>query len=375
MKILLVILIIPSVLVSFCFPTYAEVYPYSDDASVLICAENGAVLHEHNADSQLPIASLTKIMTAVIVIESLSLDETVTIDKRACGVEGSSVYLTAGESLSVSDLLYAMMLRSANDAAAALAYAVSGSIEGFAKLMNDKAESLDMVNTHFANPHGLDSEDHYSSARDLAKLTEYALSLPDFADVVSTRSRYIPYEDDPKARYLINHNKLLGSYEGCIGVKTGYTLKCGRCLVSAAVRDGITLICVTLNDPDDWKDHAELLDMGFDSLIRIPVPYGDKLFNVNVVSGVSCNAVCSADKDYIIADSTFADDIEATVCLKRFYYAPLHAGERVGSLLVFGGGSQIAEIGIRVLQNVPEISYGKSLFEKILWFFGIKSWN
>lgn len=220
-------------------------------------ADTGAVLYEKDADAQSLIASTTKIMTGLLVCETCDLDEQVIIPPEAVGIEGSSVYLKAGETMTVRDLIYGMLLQSGNDAAMALALHISGSVERFAEQMNKKARELGLQNTHFANPHGLDDEGNYGSARDLATLTSYALKNPDFAQTVRTKA-YRAGE-----RYFTNHNKLLWRCEGAIGVKTGFTKKAGRILVSAAERNGRTLICVTVSAPDDWNDHCNLYDYGF----------------------------------------------------------------------------------------------------------------
>lgn len=220
-------------------------------------ADTGAVFYEKNADVPSLIASTTKIMTGLLVCENCDLDEKVTVPQEAVGIEGSSVYLRAGETLTVRDLLYGMLLQSGNDAATALALHLSGSVEAFAEQMNKKVCELGLTNTHFANPHGLDDEGNYGSARDLATLTAYALKNPDFAQAVSTKSYRVG------ERCFVNHNKLLWRCEGAIGVKTGYTKKAGRILVSAAERNGRTLICVTVSAPDDWNDHCKLYDYGF----------------------------------------------------------------------------------------------------------------
>ncbi|MBQ0124720.1 MAG: D-alanyl-D-alanine carboxypeptidase [Clostridiales bacterium] len=162
-----------------------------------------------------------------------------------------------------------MMLQSANDAAAAIAYEIAGGISEFAEMMNAKARELGLENTHFSNPHGLDDTDHYTTARDLAALARYALENETFARIVSTKKITIKMHGGDTSRVLVNHNRLLRTYDDIIGVKTGYTKKCGRTLVSAAERDGVRLICVTLDDGDDWRDHRAMLDAGFDKYERV----------------------------------------------------------------------------------------------------------
>ncbi len=235
----------------------------SAQSAILIEAESGTVVFEKNASDRRLIASTTKIMTALCAIESCNLEEEVRVPTEAVGIEGSSIYLKAGEVLTVRDLLYGLMLASANDAATALAILSAGSVEAFAEKMNAKAAELGLENTHFTNPHGLDDEEHYSSAEDLAHLARYALQNATFREIASTKRKTIPLSGDEGTRVLVNHNRMLSSYDGAIGVKTGFTKKSGRCLVSAAERDDVTMIAVTLSAPDDWRDHTALLDYGF----------------------------------------------------------------------------------------------------------------
>ena len=235
----------------------------SAKAAVVLEAASGTALYEKNADLQLPQASTTKIMTAIVAIEYGNPTMQVTIPAAAVGIEGSSIYLYEGEILTLEHLLYALLLESANDAAVAIAIAVAGNVEAFVDLMNQKAHSLGLRNTHFVNPHGLDHDEHYTTASDLASLARYCMQNDLFRTIVSTQRMTIPLNDQEGARLLLNHNRLLRSYEGTIGLKTGFTKRSGRCLVSAAQRDGIMLISVTLNAPDDWDDHRNMFDYGF----------------------------------------------------------------------------------------------------------------
>ena len=217
------------------------------------------VLYEKNADEPLPQASTTKIMTALLVLESVDLEKKITVSSSAAAVEGSQLGLTAGDQLSVRDLLYVLMLKSGNDAAEALAEGIGGSVSNFVANMNQRASELGLHNTQFQNPHGLPAEGHYTTARDLARLTAKALENDEFCKIVSTKQAKLTY----KNMIISNSNKLLGTCEGIFGVKTGFTKKAGRCLVTAAERKGIKLICVTLNDGNDWRDHAELYEECF----------------------------------------------------------------------------------------------------------------
>ena len=231
----------------------------SAGCAVLMDADTGELLYARHPDTTGLIASTTKIMTAYLACLAGDLDRTVTIPAEAVGVEGTSLYLKEGETLTREELLYGAMVQSGNDAALALAIDVGGDEAAFVERMNDEARRLGLQNTSYANPHGLDSEGNYSTARDLALLTAKALENPDFRRICATKSVAVSGQ-----RVLTNHNKLLWRCPGCIGVKTGYTKAAGRLLVSAAQREGRTLICVTINDPADWKDHMALLDWGFE---------------------------------------------------------------------------------------------------------------
>ena len=227
-------------------------------------ADSGRVLYESNARQRRLIASTTKLMTALVALESgHRLDEVVTIDPKWAGAEGSSIYLKPGEQVRLETLLYGMLLRSGNDAALAVAGFCAGSVEAFVERMNRKAAELGMSDTHFENPNGLDGEAHYSSAYDMALLARACLKNETLANMVSAKSVTM------EGRTFTNHNKLLWLEEGCVGLKTGYTEAAGRTLVSAARRDGMTLICVTLCDPDDWRDHQALFDFGFSGYTRV----------------------------------------------------------------------------------------------------------
>jgi len=241
---------------------YAEEEPTVSAASAALYSKNrDEFLYLKSDNQRLGMASTTKIMTAVVALENADLEKEIAVDARAVGTEGSSMYLKAGEKFTMRELLYGLLLRSANDAAMAIAYAVASDLPSFVALMNEKASALSLSNTHFVNPHGLDAEEHYSSAFDLAKLTAYAIDNPAFCEIISTKKKTIGKGESK--RLLVNHNRLLSQYEGCFGVKTGFTKSCGRCLVSAAEKSGQILICVTLDAPNDWSDHSKLFNYGF----------------------------------------------------------------------------------------------------------------
>lgn len=231
--------------------------------AILMDAESGRVLYEHNIHQPRLIASITKLMTALVAAERAEdLDREVTVRGEWLGSEGSSIYLKAGEKITLRGLLYGLLLQSGNDAAMAIACHTAGSMEEFVALMNERARQLGMEDSSFANPSGLNDDNHYSTAYDMALLAQACLKNETVADICATRSITIG------TRTFVNHNKLLYLYKDCVGMKTGFTEKAGRTLVSAATRDGQTLICVTLNDGNDWNDHMKLLDYGFETYPR-----------------------------------------------------------------------------------------------------------
>ena len=240
----------------FAMPTRVGAVSTSATAAILVDADSGRVLYEQNADARMLIASTTKIMTALVAIREGNLSDTVKVSKKAAYTEGSSMYLKVGEELTLETLLYGLMLCSGNDAAVAIAEH-GGSEAGFAELMNETAAELGMEHTSFANPNGLDHEDHYSTARDMAVLACAAMNNEILARIVSTRTVTIG------GRTMTNHNKLLSYMDGCIGLKTGYTQAAGRTLVSCAEQEGQRLVAVTLQDGNDWADHQALYEYGF----------------------------------------------------------------------------------------------------------------
>lgn len=268
MKILCLLLCLLQITPFSAFTAISAVPPTTGAAAfALLEAESGELLLGANENARLPMASTTKIMTALLVLRLCALDELVTVPAEAT-VEGTSMCLSPGERLTVEALLYGLLLQSANDAAVALAVHAAGSTERFAALMNAEAGRLGLTDTHFVTVNGLDDPDHFTTAAELGKLTAAALREPTFAKIVATSEKVV-VNTAGKRYFLSNHNRLLREYPGCIGVKTGYTMRSGRCLVSAAARDGMTLIAVTLSDRQDWRDHKALLDYGFSGYRRL----------------------------------------------------------------------------------------------------------
>lgn len=311
----------------------------SAESAILIEQGSGRVLYEQDADEERLIASITKIMTALVALEEgdLLAEYTVTAEDMA---EGSSMYLKPGETLRLQELLYGLMLSSGNDAALAVAHCVAGSVEDFVVLMNKKAAELGLDHTSFENPNGLDGEKHYSSASDMARLTAYALENQDFCRIVSTSSITIG------ERYLANHNKLLRLYEGCIGVKTGYTKAAGRTLVSAARRGDMTLVCVTLCDGDDWNDHMTLLNHGFACYqLKTAASAGQVMTTVTVQGGTERVVPLILDKGlaYPLAEE---EELDITVETPVSIQAPVIPGQPVGKACLWLDGELVGQIDL-----------------------------
>ena len=318
----------------------------SAERAILMDAATGRVLYERNANQQSLIASTTKIMTALVVCEQCNVLDRVRIPAEAVGVEGSSLYLREGEVLTIQDLLYGLMLHSGNDAAVALAIYCGGTMEGFAELMNDKARVLGLEDTHFVNPHGLDAAEHYSTAADLAVLAAYAMENPIFRQTVSTKTI------TAGERSLRNHNKLLWQVDGAEGVKTGYTKAAGRILVSSASRNGRRLVAVTINAPDDWKDHAALLEDGFSRYaLRQIVAAGETVGTLDVVGGDGRDVCLMAAEDYffpVAADETVTLELSGP----GFVYAPVVEGAQAGAAWICIDGKRVGRVALQYGKTV-----------------------
>ena len=302
----------------------SDVQAASARNGILLDASTGRVLYEKLPDERALIASTTKIMTALLICEQCNVLDRVRIPAEAVGIEGSSIYLQEGEVLTIQDLLYGLMLHSGNDAATALAIYCGGTVEGFAQMMNDKAHRLGLTGTHFDNPHGLDSPGQYSTARDMARLAAYAMDNPIFAHTVSTKTV------NAGGRTLRNHNKLLWRLEGADGVKTGFTKAAGRILVSSATRQGRRLIAVTMNDPNDWDDHALLMEDGFMKYsVQQILAQGDFVGYTEVAGGEAGKALLIANKSFFFP---LTSDEEYRIVLQKpgFVYAPVVKGQDAG---------------------------------------------
>ncbi len=327
----------------------------SAETAVLLESDSNTALYCKNAEQTMTMASTTKIMTALLTLENADLNSEITVTEEMVAVEGTSMGLLPGDKVSVRELVYGMLLPSGNDAANTAAYVVSGSIPEFANLMNEKAAVIGMTNTHFVTPSGLDAEGHYSTAYDMALLGSYAIKNREFFNICSTKSIRVDYGNPPYSRTLTNHNKLLSMYDDCIGIKTGFTKKSGRCLVSAAERDGVTLVAVTLNASDDWNDHIEMFEYGFsvtsskmlDSSLKgisLPITGGDK-------EAVSLKLGFSPE---ITVCETYNPNVVREIYLKKFEYAPIAKGTIVGEAIYRNSdtGEKILTVPIVTAGNV-----------------------
>ena len=339
----------------------------SAHSALLMEASSGNVVWQKNADDRMAMASTTKIMTALVALENSDMDEIVTVPPEAVGIEGSSIYLFAGERITMEDLLYALLLSSANDAAAAIAIHIGESIEGFADMMNARAAELGLTDTHFVNPHGLYDEQHYTTARELAIIARKAMENEIFAEIVSTYKKTAALDGENGVRLFVNHNKLLHRYEGACGIKTGFTKKSGRCLVSAAERDGVSFICVTLNAPDDWHDHEKLFDLGFSLYeCRVLCKRGEINVSLPIISGNS-NAVTVTNAQELSVILPRGDErIERVIELPRFAFAPVCEGDELGKVIYKIDEHVVAECPLVATFNVNKANNKKSVIDWLL---------
>ena len=331
---------------------------FSAKSYALIDAENGRLLCGGNENERLPMASTTKIMTAYLAIENSNPDDIVTVSKNAASTEGSSIYLKAGEKISMRELLYGLMLESGNDAAVAIAEHVSGTTQEFAEAMTRKAQEMGALNTAFKNPNGLNAEGHYTTAKDLALITRAALKHPFFAEIVGTKSIRLS-----RSTYT-NHNKLLSMYEGITGVKTGFTKKCGRCLVSSCSRNGFSLIAVTLNDPDDWNDHMLLYDKAYSEYCYTQLISDGKAFGaVKTDEGVSINLMYKDGIGVYLNDDE-KNRVVISYDLPDTAELPVYKGQKVGTAAAELDGIKLGECDIVSSEDVQAKQKG---FVRVLY--------
>ena len=337
----------------------------SAECAVLISQQTGEVIFQKNAYEHHSMASTTKIMTSLLAAQSGKLHDEITVSKEMIQVEGTSMGLLPGDSVSLYELIYGMLLPSGNDAANVTAYYLGGNVENFAKKMNAKAKEIGMDNTNFVTPSGLDDKNHYSTAYDMALLGRYAVNDPVFRPVCSSKKVTLSYGNPPYKRTLYNHNRLLESYKYAFGIKTGFTKKSGRCLVSYAEKDGTGLVAVTLNAPNDWNDHKLMLDYGFSRLKRYvfkpAIPQ-----TIDVVGGnvEKCKLRC-VQFEY---DSSEQRNPVQKLVVDKFAYAPIKKGDRLGEVKFYLDGKNIGSADIVAAEDidVPEQKQEeKSFFQRI----------
>ena len=331
----------------------AEIPSISACSAVLINAETKEIIFKKNAHTKRSMASTTKIMTGLLAVESGRLSEIVTAGKIQS--EGSSIGLKSGYKLTLEALTYGMMLESGNDAAKLVAEFLAGSEEEFSLLMNKKAKDIGMTDTNFVTASGLDSEEHYSTAYDMALLGAYAVDNPVFRQIVSTKRKTVNLIEPDISMIFSNHNKLLSWCDGVFGIKTGFTKKSGRCLVTACERDGITLIAVTLNAGDDWNDHTKLYNYGFESVeknelfIRLPQ-------NIKVYGGIQNNVSVEIKTNPILISCNNDGTITQKIYLPAFVYAPINSGDIIGKAELYKSGKLLNCYHITAGESVESVT-------------------
>lgn len=353
----------------------AQALSVGAQAAVVFERETGQVLFAQNERAKLPMASTTKVMTALLAIEKGDFSDIVVVPAEGSGVEGSSMYLEVGEHITLENLLYGLMLRSGNDAAVTIAIHIGGSVEGFVEMMNQKAKEIGANDTHFANPNGLPNDDHYTTAYDLGLIATYAMRNETFAKIVGTKERTIPWAGHEWDRVMYNSNKMLSRYEGANGIKTGYTKKAGRCLVTGAERGDIQLISVVLNAGDMYGDSAAILDEGFSLVSLQPVlNKGQVLGEVPVAEGIETQSLELVAQDDILLPikEGQVSEVETVVTEVPDLQAPVEAGQVIGKVELYFQGKCVGSQELVAQQSVTRITYGYFV-EKVIqeWLAGL----
>lgn len=332
----------------------------SAQASVVIEANSGRIIYGNNQDEKLSMASTTKIMTSLLALENCELDIEFCVTDEMVQVEGTSMGLVGGDYVTMRAIVYGMLLQSGNDAANVAAYIMSGSIQEFSKLMNERAEKIGMKNTNFVTPSGLDADEHYSTAYDMALLGAEAIKNETFAEICSSKSARVSYGNPAYLRTLSNHNKFLSQYEGAFGIKTGFTKKSGRCLVTAVERDGVTLVAVTLNAPDDWNDHAKLYDYAFSTVELCNLDDDFSGVELDIIgSDSSSKSVETLVKPTAVLFKGELGDVKRRILLKKFEYAPIDKGNIVGVARYYLDDELICEVPVTVASDAECVTQVK----------------
>ncbi|MCR1898048.1 D-alanyl-D-alanine carboxypeptidase [Irregularibacter muris] len=347
---------------------YAEEINVTSESAIVIEQKTGRILFSKNIDEQRAMASTTKIMTAIVAIEHGNLNDKVKVSKNASGIEGSSIWLEENEELTLEELLYGLMLRSGNDAAYAIGEHIGGGdIENFIRMMNDKAKEINALNTSFANPHGLDDNNHYTTAHDLAKITAYAMNNDVFKTIVSTKKKNISWQNHQWNRALHNKNKILWNYEGGNGVKTGYTSKAGKCLVSSAYRNEMQLITVVLKSNNIWDDSTALFDYAFDTYQPYQVVSEDEyLRSIPVKDGIRERVRVYSKKEIEIPIKEIEKQkVKVKLALPKTIEAPILKEKIIGKLELYLADEKIDEAEIYVKEDIPKKNT-KNFLDKII---------
>lgn len=339
----------------------------SAQKAAVIDVETGQVLYDKHINVKSFPASLTKVLTTIVALEEGELDDVVTVSKRAAYQEGSSIYLEVGEKLKLEDLLYGIMLASGNDASMAVAEHISGSIEGFADLMNEKARQMGAVNSNFVNPSGLPDPDHYSTAYDLAMIMRYALKNEVFREITATKHKTIPWSSNDWGRGLRNHNKLLWSYKDITGGKTGYTKAAGRCLLASSLKEEREVVAVVLDDPDDWFDIRSLLDYGHNEYeFKEVVRRGDSVYNLDWEESLEGDLDLLTEKSIrLLVPRNGKIKMTKSIYLKEELELPIEKGENVGSLSITSNGRTLARIDLIAGKDLHYNSLFLRLWDRI----------
>lgn len=350
----------------------AEEIEVSAKSAILMCADSGSVVFRKNENEKLSMASTTKIMTSLLTLEAAEIEnKEVKITQEMVAVEGSSMGLRVGNVVTLDTLVKGMLMCSGNDAANSAAIAVGGTVEKFAVLMNERAKQIGMKNTNFVTPSGLDDDNHYSTAYDMALLGAYAMENDKFKEIASQKSATVDFIEPCERHSYANHNKLITKYKGCIGVKTGFTKKSGRCLVSCAERDGVRLIAVTLNAPDDWNDHIKMFDYGFSKVKSVKCDDTNMNYSHPIV-GASENEILlnAAFPVEFTVNSDDEDKITKRLDLPDFFYAPVEKGQIMGTIYYEVNGVVAGSTNIISACDVEENSK-LSFWDRFINFFRI----
>lgn len=370
-------MIIPILAMIVVFPIKS--YAYSAESYCVIDCGSKRILEASNETKQLGMASTTKIITAYTALCNSNTEDIVTISKKAAYTEGSSLYLKEGETIKMIDLIYGLMLNSGNDAAVAIAEHISGSCEEFAKLMNNTAYQCGAYNTNFVNPNGLSDENHYTTSYDLALISAYALENEEFAKIVQTKKYTASTINTKRKLYFSNHNKLLNSYDGCVGVKTGFTKATGRCLVSSVKKDGWQAVCVTLNAPDDWNDHKQLFDNVFDKYSLKKVMDKNNIIKTlnfpneaNVEKGSLLEIACNEDVWLVMSEK---DKVNINIeHITSELKVPVSKNDLVGSVEFFVNGQSVAKkisVACNEVKLAQKNSFSNQIKEMFCIWFGL----